>query len=399
MWPFKSRPPIETKSLAEPDPELLAIFGAASGVGAVSAAVAMTVPAVACAVRVISEAAASLDVTVKRKDGGAEVDVPDHPAAVLLKGAANGWTSGYELLRDLVAQALTNDRGGLAWVNRVGGEIREVIHYSPGKLAVDYAADGTGEPTYSLDARLLPAEDIIHLRGPFSRCPLSLAATAIGLAHSLESYGAHLFQNGAKPGGLLKTDKPLGHKGSQEAARGWKAAYGGAANSGNVAILWDGMSFEALSMVSTDAQYLENRQFQILEIARAFRVPPGMLFELTRNTWGNSEQQAKEFIQYTLVPWVRALEAALNRALLTAEERASGFRIAFDIDDTSQADLTARASAISTLITAKVLNPNEARSWLGMEPRAGGETYENPAITPTPANSNAEKPLEHQIAI
>ena len=41
VWPFNSKPPIETKSLAEPDPELLAIFGAAAknavtGVGAPS---------------------------------------------------------------------------------------------------------------------------------------------------------------------------------------------------------------------------------------------------------------------------------------------------------------------------------------------------------------------------
>lgn len=122
----------------------------------------------------------------------------------------------------------------------------------------------------------------------------------------------------------------------------------------------------------------------------------------TRNTWGNSEQQAKEFIQYTLIPWLRILEGAFNRTLLTDAERGE-YRFAFDIDDTSQADLTARATAISTLITSRVLNPNEARSWLGMAPRDGGDGFSNPAIdTATPAHDNnqtKESPVDNQVTV
>jgi phage portal protein BeeE len=105
---------------------------------------------------------------------------------------------------------------------------------------------------------------------------------------------------------------------------------------------------------------------------------------------------AREFIRYTLMPWLRALESAFNRALLTDEERVDhSFR--FDVDDTSQADLTARATAISTLISCRTLNPNEARDWLGMPPRAGGEQYANPntgsnqpGTTEPPANDNQQ---------
>jgi phage portal protein BeeE len=86
---------------------------------------------------------------------------------------------------------------------------------------------------------------------------------------------------------------------------------------------------------------------------------------------------AREFVRYTLMPWLRALESAFNRALLTDEER-DEYRFSFDVDDTSQADLTARATAISTLITSRVLNPNEARDWLGLPPRDGGDEYANP---------------------
>lgn len=381
--------PIEAKSLAAPDAELLAILGATvAGTAAVGASTALTVPAVGAAVRVISEAAATLPVTVKRKVGGVETDVPDHSALKLLTGQANPWTSGFELIRDLVAAALTRDVGGLAYVNRVGGETREIINYQPTAISVAY--EDTGEPIYRLSGRIVPASDIVHVRGTFSKCPLTQFAEAIGVAHVLEKHAAALFTNGARPGGVLESPKPLGETGVTKMLQGWQAAFGGATHAGKTPVLWDGTTFKPLTFSSVDAQFLEMRRFQIGEVARAFRVPPQMLFDLERATWSNAEQMAREFLTYCLQPWLRALEGAFNRALLTDEERGE-YRFAFDIDDTTQADLTARAAAISTLITTRVLNPNEARDWLGMPPREGGEEYANPntgSNQPAPANDN-----------
>lgn len=397
MWPFTTRPAVEpeTKSgIAMPEDWLLETFGAGvAGSPSVSRSVALTVPAVACAVRAISEACSTMDVTVKRRVGESETDVPDHPAAKLLRGQANPWLSGHELLRDLVNQALTNDAGGLAWVNRVGGRPAEIIRYDDGAIAVQYSTKGTGEPEYRLSGKRIKAADVIHVRGPFDRCPLSLARDAIGVAKQMELYASGLWANGAKPGGYIKTKKPVGEEGIRKMLAGWKASFGGAQNAGATAVLWDESEFVQMAMTSVDGQFNESRTAQTLEIARAFRCPPGLLYELSRNTWATNEAQAREFLTWTVLPWIRALESALNRALLTDEERGE-YRIAFDLDDTSQAALGARASAISTLIMAKVLNANEAREWLGMEPRTGGDVFENPNTTPgtqPPANDNTNQ--------
>jgi HK97 family phage portal protein len=133
-------------------------------------------------------------------------------------------------------------------------------------------------------------------------------------------------------------------------------------------------------LASTDTQFLENRTFQISEIARAFRVPPTMLFELDRATWSNTEQMGREFLVYCLEPWLRSLEGALRRALLTPEERGS-YAIRFDRDDLTRADLSTRATVINSLISSRVLNANEGRSWLGLPPRAGGDEFLNPNIS------------------
>lgn len=384
IWPFSRSENIERRdaNLADADGVLSALWsGAASGAVGISGATALKVPAVANAVRVISEAAATLDVRIMERDeNGIETEDKNHPVGLLLRGDVNGWTSGFELIRDLTAGALTNDAGGLAYVNRVGEEIREIIRYQPSAITVQYDPQ-TGEPTYRVNGNVVPARNIVHVRGPFDKSPLTLAAEAIGAAKVMETHAGNLFKNGAKPGGIIESPKSLGDEGVKKMIKAWRLAHDGAANAGKTGILWDGASFKQMMLNSVDAQFIELRRFQILEICRAFRIPPSMLYELERATWSNSEQMGREFLTYTLEPWLRALEGSLARALLTRKERES-FRILLDRDDLTRADLTARATAISSLISAKVLNPNEARSWLDLAPYTGGEEYGNPHINP-----------------
>lgn len=391
MWPFqtKSAPPAvaEQKSLGDPTAEELMLFGAISSTTSISNAEALAVPSVSAAVRIISEAAASLDLKLKRKVGDAEEDVTEHPGLKLLTGQANGWTSGFELIRDLVAGALTRDSGALCWVTKVNGEPRELIIYRDSIITVD-EDDKTGEPKYRIGGQFASSKNIMRVRGPFTRCPLSMARSAIATASAMETYANSLWTNGARPGGTIKVPGKLGADGVKAMLAGWKAAFSGKANAGRTAILYEGASYEQMSMSSVDGQFNESRTFQILEIARAFRVSPAMLYELTRATWNNAESQSKDFVTYTLSPWLKVLEGAFNRVLLTDEERVD-HRFCFDLDDTSQADLVSRATAYSSLITSRVYSPNELRAWDGYPPYEGGNEYANPAIdVAKPANDN-----------
>lgn len=389
---------LEQRSLSNPTSEELAVLAGGWGGGiAGNGAGALYVPAVQCAIRLLSEAVACLDIKIMRRDGASEVEDRDHPIAQLLAEQPNEWSSTYELIRDLVATALTADAGGLAFVNRVGGEVREVIHYQAGSYAIDYSTDGRQEPRYKIGDRVVSLADVIHLRSPFGRSPLTLAAEAINVARLLERHATKLFGNGARPSGVIEFPKALGDDGLKKMKAGWKAAHEGADNSGKTAILWDGAKFTPITFNSTDAQFLENRAFQIVEIARAFRVPPSMIYDLARATWSNAEQMGREFLVYSLEPWLKALEGAMKRALFSDEERRT-HRIVFDRDDLTRAELTARATAISSLISAKVLNPNEGRQWLDLAPYDGGEEYGNPHINPTApgAGHNGGPPLDDQ---
>ena len=50
----------------------------------------------------------------------------------------------------------------------------------------------------------------------------------------------------------------------------------------------------------------------------------------------------------------------------------------FNLDDLLRGDMTARANYYSSAIAATWMSPNEARAKENMNPRDGGDTYENP---------------------
>ena len=380
IWPFPRKAPVEQKSLAEPDGELLSLFtGIPAGSHALGLARALTVPSVQSAIALTSGSIASFDILVERREGKVWVRDDEHPVAVLLADQPNEWSGTFELVRDLIATALTHDKGGLALANKIDGRVIEVIRYEPAHYTVDYSGDGRLAPSFRINNRPEPSGNVIHLRGPFSRCPLSLAAEAIGVAKNMETHAGNLFRNGAKVGGVIEFPKGLGDEGLKKMKAAWRAAHEGAENAGRTAILWDGATFRQMTLNSVDAEFLATWKHVILEICRAFRIPPQLLYDHERVTWANGEQAAKEWLA-GLEFWMRPLEAAMRRALFSDADRPN-WRIRFDRDDYTNVDLTARATAISSLVSSRVLNPNEGRNWLDLAPYDGGSEFLNPNIT------------------
>jgi len=384
------RPP-EAKSLAEPDAALLEIFGGGAATAAgvsVSVATALRHPAAACAIRVIAEAVATLPVIVYRRGAdGSKARASDHPAYAVLHDDANDWSSAYDLKLRLTIDALTHDKGGIAFVNRAGGKVVEILRLDPAKVSVDYA--DTGEPTYRMaGGAVLPRESILHIRAPGGVAPLTTAREAIGLAVVMEGHGARLFGNGARPSGLLSLKDKVTPEAVKRVRESWQLAHGGG-RSGGTAIVDGDAEYTQLTLTSVDAQFLELRTFQVLEIARAFRVPPHMLYEMGRATWANTGEMGQEFLTYTLLPWLEAWTGAIRRACFTPEERAE-YLAEFLVDDLLRADMASRADAYAKLISARVLNPNEARAMENRAPYAGGERFENPNTTSAAAPGATE---------
>jgi len=390
---------IEKKSITVIDPLTAEIFGGAPTVAGpvINPATAIRVPAVLSAVTLISTALGSLPAKVFADDGSGKQSAKDHPAYSIIHDWSNDWMAAGELRTRLTVDALLHDHG-FAYANRVGDRVGELIRLDPTTVTPKHD-EVTGEPFYvqrlpNARERRFHYREILHVASPLDLSPIRAGKEAIGLALIMETHAARLFADGARPSLVFANDNgtPEGEKGATVIKR-LRAAYNAWKSSGGPMFLDGGWKAAQFAFSSTDAQFLENRRFQIGEICRLFRVPPPMLFDFERTTLNNYEETGRQFTTYTLRPWLDAWERAYSRVLLSPDERAAGYYVEFVTDALLSADTAKRAEAYSKMRTAGIFTANEIRARENLPPHPDGDTLANPNTTPgapVGANDNAE---------
>jgi len=390
---------IETKSISLIDPLAFELFGAVTTTAgpSITAATAIRVPAVYSAIALISGAIGSLPAKVFETADSGKRTSKNHPAYRLVHDEANPWTSAGQLRAKLTIDALLYDHGYAVAV-RVNGVVKEFVRLDPRTVTIKTDA-ATGEPFYEVQnatgKRTYRFEDILHISAPLDVAPIKAGREAIALASILERCASQLFANGARPSGVLTKEAKAGSSADNGASvitnikKAWRAWL--ANSNGDPLILDNGWTYNQATMTSTDAQFAEMRVEQTNEIARVFRVPPHLLFELSRATWSNAEEMFQSFLTLTLRSWLDAWEWAYARCLLTADERAAGYFVEFVIDDLVTANTETRAETYAKYRAMGVLTANEVRAGLNREPLDGGDELSNPNITPGRSAANDSK--------
>ncbi|MFI0847883.1 phage portal protein [Mesorhizobium sp. IMUNJ 23232] len=392
---FGNSQPVEAKDIGLASPELLTLFGGlptSSGI-VIGEASAAREPTAGSAIRLLAGVLATTKVHLyQRGEDGERARADSHPAEKLVANFSNSWTPAPDLRRAMMCEAV-NHGVAYALVSKVRGSPRELIQL-PRSAVTRTTDDATGEPSFSVSlkgggTRRYAFSDILEIRPWGGRSLTGDGADAIARALTLADHAAKLFRNGAKPSGILKIPGRLNELAAKRISDAWTSSFGGE-NSGRTAVIEEGGSFEQITMSAVDAEYSASMTAAQEDVARCYGVPLTLLNHLEHATWKNPEQLALQFLQYSMLPVFESWQGALARCLLTPEERENYF-FEFDLNGFAKADLATRAAAYSTLITARVLNPNEVRAKENM-PGYGpaGDEYANPAISPGPAGSASE---------
>lgn len=396
--------PVEQKAYPLTDPGIADIFGITptySGVN-MSDEKALTVPAVLQAVRLISEQIGSLPCKLYRETAAGKEAAKDHPAYRIVHRRANEWASAVKLRTDLTADAIMHGSGFAKVVRFEDGRPFELHRLKPNKVTI-LEDSVTGAPVYRVQeagggTTDYPHTEILHIPSFLGQSPIGRGREAIGLAAILEREAAQFFGSGRRPAGIFtNAGKALTGDESKGATtvvnilksyRKWKDR-----NNGDPLILDSGWTYDQPAMTSTDAQFIENRNFQLSEIARIFGVPPHLIFDLGRATWGNAETMGASFLALCLRPWLDRWQEAYTTVLLSEDEQDSHY-FEFVTADLERADAAGRADIYAKLIAARVLNPNEVRARENLPPYEGGDEFANPNTTTTttgPAKSGPAK--------
>jgi HK97 family phage portal protein len=226
------------------------------------------------------------------------------------------------------------------------------------------------------DMPAVPAEWIIHDRMECLFHPLvgTSPLYACGLAATqglnISSNATQFFGNRSQPGGVLTADGAIDDSTAARIKAYWEANYTGE-NAGRIAVLGDGLRYEAMSVNASDSQMVEQDKNAAERICSAFHVPPHMVGVGPMPTYNNIEALSQQYYTQCLQKKIEAIEALLDEGLGL---RQAGFRSEFNLDDLLRMDSATLVRSIKEAVDAAVMTPNEGRRKLGLLPVTGGDT-------------------------
>lgn len=355
--------------------------------------------AVWAAVGLISDDVSSLPLMLyKRTDNGGKLKFDTHPLYRLIHDEPNPEMSSMVFRRTMQAHVLIWGNG-YAEIER-DGVGRPVYLWPLEPERVRHDRDRAGNVIYRVMSAsggeaIIPAADMLHLVGRshdgiVGSSLVQHARESIGLALAAEQFGSTFFGNGATFGGVISFKGP---KPPEMSENGYKesleARHQGVKRAHKLLALYNDAQYKETGVEPNSAQFLETRQFQILEVCRWFKLPPHKLAHLSDATFSNVEQQNVDYFVSAIRPWLVLWEQELTRKLVRPLERSIQV-IEHSVEGFLRGDSAARAAFYRALFDLGAITPNEIRAYENMNPLPGGDLSFVPANNLVPLEKIGE---------
>jgi HK97 family phage portal protein len=159
----------------------------------------------------------------------------------------------------------------------------------------------------------------------------------------------------------------------------FNAAEAGSDNAGKAGLLREGIKANAVSMSNSDAQFVDLQKFNRADIGMLFGLE-GMPGDGETDSYNSREQTQIAYLQ-CLDRWLVQFEEQCDMKLLTPTEiRLNKAYFKFNTGAILRTALKETIDAFSVAVSARIMNPNECRSKLDLNPYEGGEEFINPNI-------------------
>ena len=342
--------------------------------------------AVFACVRLISQSLASIPLIMYERRGRQRLRATNHPLYRVLHDQGNAEMTAFEVTEARLA-------AGLLWGNGYAEieyddqwQVRGIWPMTPAAVGVERNDAYELQYTY-WNERLgrgfvLPAYRVLHLRylivrGAVGISPVRAAMNAIGLGNAIEEFGSRYFANGSRPSIILKHPKKLSPEAYERLRSSFEEQWAGLSDAHRINLLEEGVTADAIGIPPEEAQFLESRKYQVAEISRLYGVPLDSLGDNSAASYASVEQFGMNLRTYAFGSWATRDQQALQRDLLTEEERGR-YYIEYLFDALERADISTRTQAYNTLRQIGAISANEIRERENMNPIAGGDSYWQP---------------------
>lgn len=322
---------------------------------------ALSVPAVASALFLISGIIAGIPVRMYKREGNTIAEILDDERIKLLNIETNSILGAYE-----TKQAMINDlimEGACYCYIGKHGNSAESLQYLPkhrvslldnGKLIdrqIYYLVDGNYYNNFNIMSAVRNCSDGVHGRGLLDDNAM----------HISSMYNALVYENGVISKGVrkgfLKSEGRLTVKALNALKKAWRYMTSKLGTS-DVIVLNKGITFESADSTAVENQLNESKQTNADLIYK--------IFGFTDKTFID-EKAFNIFVKTTIMPIVNCFIEAINRSLLLETEKGS-YYFSLDMNDLLKADMLTRFNAYKTALESNWINVDEIRKREDLSP-------------------------------
>lgn len=309
---------------------------------------AMRITTVWACIKIRAETIGALPVGVVEYDG--RTRIPKDPPAWLQK--PNPETTRFELF-ERTSASIDADGNAYWYLERDRlGRVQEVWVIPPAAVEPyreepKRKGDPPGPKRFKIDSEEYGPDKILHIPG-FTlpgrlrgMNPIEQHAHALGLAASAEEYGEAFFHNDATMRVVISHPNDPGREGAKRMQETFARDHGGLRNAHKPGVLFGGATVQQLTIPNDQAQFIETRGYQRVEICAIFRVPPHKVQVLDRATFSNIEHQGIEWATDGIMPTTSRIEAAV----LSAGLLDTGEHLKFNLKGLLRGDTVTRFAA------------------------------------------------------
>jgi HK97 family phage portal protein len=345
--------------------------------------------AYAC-IKILSESVAKLPLKVYQETEGGIRKAMEHPLYRLLKSRPNPYMTMATLLKTVEVQRnLYGNAYILPEYSSKGKNAGQIVGLYPldaskvevwvddegllsSKNRMWYIANVSGE------RRKLASDEVIHLKamttdGLVGIAPLDSLKYLAENGASATQFINNFYRQGLQTKGIVQYVGDLNAEAKKNFIAKFEEMSSGLKNAHRISMLPIGYQFQPLSLTMADAQFLENTQLTMRQIANAFGMKMHKLNDLDRATHTNIEEQNREFYADTLQSILTEYEQEMTWKLLLDREIESGYYLKFNVDSIVRSDLKTRYEAYRIGVQGGFLKANEVRSLEEMPAADGGD--------------------------
>jgi HK97 family phage portal protein len=268
------------------------------------------------------------------------------------------------------------------------GVVKRLYLLDPQKVTVLIASDGgiyydlRQDDLTGVEGVAVPASEIIHDR---MNCifhplvgvsPLYSAGPAASVGQKIQANSANFFASGSNPSGILSSPSAITPAKSKELSELWNSQFSGE-NAGRVAVLGDGMKFEAMRMTAVDSQMIEQAKHTAETVCAAFHVPPWKVHVGSQPAYTTPAIANQVYYSDCLQSHIEQFELCMDEGLgigVGSPKEGKVLGVELDLDGLLRMDMASQLDALSKGVGSGVVAPNEARRKIDLKPVKGGAT-------------------------